>query len=81
MWISICSTVMLRIPVAYAMAYFTRSEAFPTGHPFSLSTSLLISWTMGMVISIIAYRRSKVRQTILRETCKELSVDTPPKLR
>ena len=36
---------------------------------------------MGMVISIIAYRRSKVRQTILSETCKELDVDTPPKLR
>ena len=80
MWISMCSTVALRIPVAYAMAYFTRSEAFPTGHPFSLSTSLLVSWTVGMLISIIAYRRSKVRQTILRETCKELGVDKPPKL-
>ena len=81
MWISMCSTVLLRIPVAYAMAHFTKSALYPNGHPFSLSTSLLISWTMGMVISIIAYRRSKVRQTILAETCKELDVDTPPKLR
>ena len=81
MWISMISTVALRIPVAYGLAYLTRSAEFPTGHPYALSISLLISWTMGMVISIIAYRRSKVRQTILNETCKELGLDEPPKLR
>ena len=80
MWISILTTVVLRVPVAYILAYFTRSEAFPTGHPFALSISLLVSWTSGMLISIIAYKRSKVRQTILTETCKELNVDTPPDL-
>ena len=81
MWISICTTVLLRIPVAYLIAFLTRSEAFPHGHPFALSISLLISWCSGMLFSIIAYKRSKVRQTILSETCKELGVDTPPKLR
>ena len=74
------STVALRIPVAYGLAYLTRSEAFPHGHPFALSTSLLVSWTMGMVISIIAYRRSNVRQVILGNTCQELGVDKAPKL-
>ena len=81
MWISMCTTVLLRVPVAYILAHFTASEAFPNGHPFSLSISLLISWCAGMLFSIIAYKRSKVRQTILSETCKELNVDTPPKLR
>jgi len=81
MWISILSTVLLRIPVAYVMAYFTRSAAFPNGHPFALSTSLLISWSLGMIVSVIAYKRSKVRLKILDETCKELGVDEPPKLR
>ena len=66
MWISICSTVVLRIPVAYVIAYFTRSEAWPNGHPFALSVSLLISWTMGMVISVIAFRL-KTRKQIIRE--------------
>ena len=80
MWISITSTVLLRIPVAYILAYFTRSEAYPNGHPFSLSISLLVSWTLGMLISIVAYRRSKIRQTILAETCKELGVDKAPNL-
>lgn len=80
MWISICSTVLLRVPVAYILAHFTASEAYPNGHPYSLSVSLLTSWTMGMVISIVAYKLSKVRKTILAETCKELGVEKAPKL-
>ena len=80
MWISMASTIALRIPVAYGLAYLTRSEAFPYGHPFALSISLLVSWTFGMLISIIAYRRSNVRQVILGKTCEELGVDKAPKL-
>ena len=81
MWVSMISTILIRVPVAYGLAYLTRSEAFPHGHPFALSISLLVAWCSGMIFSIIAYKRSKVRQTILSETCKELNVDTPPKLR
>ena len=50
------------IPVAYGMAWLTASPEWPNGHPFSLSTSLLISWTMGAVITYIAYRRGKWRK-------------------
>lgn len=67
MWISIISTVVLRIPVAYAMAALTRSETWPHGHPFSLSASLLISWTMGMLMSVAAYRWGKTRKMIQSE--------------
>ena len=81
MWISISTTVLLRLPVAYGLAYLTRSAEFPHGHPYSLSISLLTAWTMGMIISIFAYRRSNVRQVILGKTCEELGVDEPPKLR
>ena len=63
MWISMFTTIVLRIPVAYGMAYLTASAAWPNGHPFSLSTSLLVSWTMGAVITLIAYRRGKWRKT------------------
>ena len=62
MWISMFTTILLRIPVAYGMAYLTASAAWPNGHPFSLSTSLLVSWTMGAVITYIAYRRGKWRK-------------------
>ena len=64
MWISIFTTVVLRVPVAYVLAYFTRSVEFPNGHPFALSISLLVSWTMGMIISVIAFRWGKTRKLI-----------------
>ena len=64
MWISIFTTVVLRVPVAYALAYFTRSAEFPSGHPFALSISLLVSWVMGMIISVVAFRWGKTRKMI-----------------
>ena len=66
MWISIISTVIIRIPVAYALAAVSKSEIWPHGHPFALSTSLLVSWTLGMVLSIAAYRWGKARKWILK---------------
>lgn len=56
MWISIITTVALRVPVAYLLAYLTRSETYPHGHPFALSISLLIAWMTGMVLSVAAFR-------------------------
>ena len=72
MWISICSTVVLRIPVAYLIAYLTRSEAWPNGHPFALSVSLLVSWTVGMILSVVAFRWGKTRKQIRREMESEV---------
>ena len=65
MWISIISTVFLRVPVAYAMAYFTASEAWPHGHPFSLSASLLISWVLGAVMSCAVFKKGKWKKTMM----------------
>ena len=64
MWISMFTTILLRIPVAYGMAYLTASAAWPNGHPFSLSTSLLVSWTLGAVITFVAFRRGKWRKAV-----------------
>ena len=66
MWISIISTVLLRVPVAYIMAYFTASETWPKGHPFSLSASLLISWVLGAVMSAVSYSRGKWKKTMVQ---------------
>ena len=71
MWISIISTVVLRIPVAYGIAYLTRSAEFPHGHPFALSISLLVSWTMGMIMSVIAFRLGKTRKMIRARMAEE----------
>ena len=71
MWISILSTVALRIPIAYGLAYFTRSAEYPHGHPFALSISLLCSWTLGMLFSIIAFRFGKTRKLIREQMAAE----------
>ena len=55
MWISLISTIAIRIPVAYGIAYLTRSEAYPVGHPGALFGSLMISWTLGMVITLVIF--------------------------
>ena len=73
MWISICSTVALRIPVAYILAHLSRSAEYPNGHPFALSASLLVSWVMGMIISVIAFRVGKTRKMI-RQNMAEMNL-------
>ena len=65
MWISIFNTIILRMPIAYALAHFTVSEAWPNGHPFSLSISLLVSWAMGTLLTAIAFRKGSWRKKAL----------------
>lgn len=65
MWVSIISTIVLRVPIAYILAGLTRSELWPNGHPFSLSASLLISWCLGGVISAVVYARGKWKRIML----------------
>ncbi len=55
MWISLVSTILLRVPTAYLMAYFTKSPDYPNGHPISIFTSLLVSWSLGMVITLVVF--------------------------
>ena len=41
MWLSIITTVVLRMPLAYLLAWLTRSETFPQGSPHALFASML----------------------------------------
>ncbi|MBQ2930846.1 MAG: MATE family efflux transporter [Clostridia bacterium] len=56
MYISIIGTVVLRMPLAYLMAYLTRSEQWPNGQPIALFGSLLIAWVVSMLMTIVSYR-------------------------
>lgn len=62
MWISLITTVVVRVPIAYGIAYLTRSEAYPTGRPESVFISLLMSWTIGAIITIIFFKKGKWRK-------------------
>ncbi len=55
MWISIISTIAIRVPIAYWLADLTKSEVWPDGNPIALFGSLMISWVLGMVMSIVVY--------------------------
>lgn len=61
MWISLITTVVLRVPVAYGLAYLTRSELYPTGRPESVFVSLLVSWTLGALITFAFFKRGTWR--------------------
>lgn len=59
MWISLFTTVALRVPVAYGTAWLTRSELYPNGRSECIFISLLVSWVIGALITAICYRRGK----------------------
>ena len=56
MWISIVTTVIIRIPLAYGIAYLTRSPEHPGGNSICIFVSLLISWCLGATITFIFYK-------------------------
>ena len=59
MWISLITTVALRVPVAYGISYLTRTPELPFGRCECIQISLLISWVMGAVITAVFYRFGK----------------------
>ncbi len=56
MWISMVTTVAIRIPLAYGIAWLTRTPEFPKGRYECIWISLLFSWVLGAVITIVFYR-------------------------
>ena len=64
MYISIIGTVVLRMPLAYLMAYLTRSEQWPNGQPIALFGSLLIAWVVSMLMTIVFYRMNFWRRKL-----------------
>ena len=62
MWISIITTVVLRVPIAYGLAFLTRSPDYPVGRPESVFISLLASWVLGALITLGAYRMGRWRR-------------------
>jgi len=73
MWISMFTTVVVRVPVAYLWAWFTRSQTYPAGSPDALFFSLLISWTAGAVANYLWYRRGTWRNKSLIPSSRPLT--------
>lgn len=62
MWISVVVTVIIRLPLAYLIAFLTRTPQWPNGDPLSLYWSLLIAWVCGMGMTVFFYLRGKWRK-------------------
>ncbi len=61
MWISMVSTVLIRVPLAYGFLYLTKTPQLPQGERACLFVSLVISWVLGALITGIFYKRGKWR--------------------
>jgi len=66
MWISIFTTVIVRVPLAYAIAFATRSPEMPTGNYRATFISLLVSWLMGALITAMIYKRKKWKEKAIQ---------------
>ncbi len=62
MWVSVISTIIIRLPLAYLFASLSRSAQWPAGNPDSLYWSLLISWVSACLITAAFYRWGKWRK-------------------
>ena len=65
MWISMITTIAIRIPVAYGIAYLTRTPENPNGSYYCLYISLLVSWVLGAVITSIFYLKGNWKKKAL----------------
>ena len=65
MWISIVTTVIIRVPLAYGLAYITRSETLPNGNSACIFVSLLISWCLGAMITFVFYKIGGWKKKVL----------------
>ena len=59
MWISLFTTVIVRVPVAYGIAWLTRSAELPNGRQECIFISLLCSWLIGALITTIFYMKGR----------------------
>ncbi len=59
MWISIVTTILVRVPIAYGISILTRTPELPNGRQECIFISLLSSWLIGALITTVFYMRGK----------------------
>ena len=59
MWISIATSVAIRVPLAYGLVALTKTPELPQGNCAMMYVSMVIAWTLGAVITLVMYKRGK----------------------
>lgn len=72
MYISFLTTVILRVPLAYLLAAITKNDQWPNGQPSAIFVSLLTSWVVAMLLSILFYKMNFWRKRIPNQLGDEL---------
>ena len=67
MWISLATTVIIRVPIAYGISYLTRTPELPFGRCECIQISLLLSWVIGAVLTVIFYRLGKWKNKAINQ--------------
>ncbi len=65
MWISLITSVIIRVPLAYGLVYLTTTEQAPNGASESIFISLLASWVFGAIITYFCYKKGKWKTKVL----------------
>lgn len=66
MWISLFTTVVVRVPIAYGISYLTRTEQLPNGRQECVFISLLCAWLLGALVTTIFYLRGGWKKKVLQ---------------
>jgi len=59
MWLSMISSVIIRVPLAYLMTWMTRSPENPHGQFYMMFVSMLIAWLIGSAMTFGVYKAGK----------------------
>ena len=62
MVMGVATTLGVRLPLAYLLAWLTRSEMWPNGNPDAIYFSLLAAWIFNMAVTSSIYRWGKWRK-------------------
>ena len=62
MWISLITTVLIRVPLAYGISFATRTPELPYGRSECIQVSLLITWLVGALLTSVFYKRGKWKE-------------------
>lgn len=65
MWISVFTTVVVRVPIAYGIAFLTRTPELPNGRQECIYISLLCSWLIGALVTTIFYLKGNWKKKAL----------------
>lgn len=67
MWISLMTTIGVRVPLAYLISFLTRTPELQYGRCECIQISLLTSWLVGALLTFIFYRLGKWKKKAIKQ--------------